>query len=143
MKKVYFLLLTVFFGATVNAQLTGVKTIPGTYATIAAAVTDLNTQGVGAGGVTFNVAAGYTETLVSGLNVTATGTVTNPIIFQKSGAGANPLINAQVGTVLLSTAATTLDGIFTFNGSDFVTVDGIDLKDNNLVGAAMMEYGYG
>ena len=38
------------------AQLSGIKTIPGNYATIAAAVADLNTNGVGTGGVTFNVA---------------------------------------------------------------------------------------
>jgi len=38
------------------------KTIPGSYATRAAAITNLNAQGVGAGGVTFNVVAGYTET---------------------------------------------------------------------------------
>jgi hypothetical protein len=31
----------------------------GDYASISAAVTDLNTMGVGAGGVTFNIAAGY------------------------------------------------------------------------------------
>ena len=45
-----------------SAQLTGSKTIPGNYASVALAVTDLNTQGVGAGGVTFTVADGYTET---------------------------------------------------------------------------------
>jgi hypothetical protein len=41
-----------------QAQLTGTKTIPGSYATLAAAITDLNAQGVGAGGVTFNIAGG-------------------------------------------------------------------------------------
>lgn len=43
------------------SQLTGIKTIPGNYATISSAVADLNIQGVGPGGVTFNVAAGYLE----------------------------------------------------------------------------------
>jgi hypothetical protein len=70
------------------AQLTGTKTIPGNYATIAAAITDLNTQGVGTGGVTFNVASGYTESTTAPLIVTATGTAANPIVFQKSGTGA-------------------------------------------------------
>ena len=55
--------LTIGTVGIANAQLTGAKAIPGDYATIALAVTDLNTQGVGAGGVTFNIAAGYTELL--------------------------------------------------------------------------------
>ena len=74
------------------AQLTGTKTIPGDYATITAAVTDFNTQGVGSGGVTFNVAAGYTESTTTDITITATGIAGNAIVFQKSGAGANPLI---------------------------------------------------
>ena len=70
--------------ATSYGQLTGIKTIPGNYATLAAAVADLNAQGVGSGGVTFNVAAGYTETLTSRLNLTATGTASNQIVFRKT-----------------------------------------------------------
>ncbi|MCX6314430.1 MAG: hypothetical protein NTX08_06835, partial [Sphingobacteriales bacterium] len=144
MKKIYFLLLTILFAAVSNAQLTGTKTIPGDYASIAAAVADLNTLGVGAGGVVFNVAAGNSETApVGGINLTATGTAANPITFQKSGAGANPLIIAAVGTVTLTTTSAAVDGIFSFNGSDYVTMDGIDLIDNNASGAAMMEFGYG
>ncbi|MFZ1453280.1 MAG: PKD-like domain-containing protein, partial [Ferruginibacter sp.] len=144
MKKVYFLLLTVLFAATSQAQLTGTKNIPGDYANIAAAVTDLNTQGVGAGGVIFNVVAGHTETApAGGINLTATGTVANTIVFQKSGPGANPLITAPVGTIALTTTSATVDGIVSLNGSDYVTFDGIDLIDNNASGDAMMEYGYG
>ncbi|MFN6073996.1 MAG: hypothetical protein ACK46Y_00400, partial [Fluviicola sp.] len=44
------------------AQLTGTRNIPGDYADLAAAITDLNTQGVGAGGVTFNLIAGNPQT---------------------------------------------------------------------------------
>src|SRR6476660_8937313 len=65
------------FATDANAQLSGTKAIPGDYATIAAAITDLNTAGVGAGGVTFNIAAGYTETAAN-ITVTATGTSANP-----------------------------------------------------------------
>ena len=85
------------FGNIANAQLTGVKAIPGDYASISAAVTDLNTMGVGAGGVTFNIAAGYVENLTGRIAITATGTPTNPIVFQKSGVGANPVLNAYTG----------------------------------------------
>ncbi|HPS65857.1 MAG TPA: hypothetical protein PK447_09810, partial [Ignavibacteria bacterium] len=92
-------------GQNSYAQLSGIKTIPGTYATITAAVTDLNTQGVGSGGVVFSIAAGYTETISSTLIVTATGTTLTPIIFQKSGTGANPLITAYTGTATPGSAA--------------------------------------
>lgn len=118
------------------AQLSGTKTIPGNYATIAAAITDLNLQGVGSGGVTFNVAAGHTETSAN-LIITATGTASNPIVFQKSGTGANPLITAGVGVG-------TMDGIILFSGSDYVTFDGIDLQESsgNTTTTTQMEWGY-
>src|SRR5438477_8300711 len=48
------------------AQLTGTKNIPGDYATLTAAITALNTSGVGAGGVTLNVIAGNAQTAPSG-----------------------------------------------------------------------------
>lgn len=63
---------------TAKAQLTGIKTIPGDYPTISAAVNDLNIQGVGNGGVTFHVAAGHTETISSVISLTATGTLGDP-----------------------------------------------------------------
>ncbi|MCB0518465.1 MAG: hypothetical protein KDD27_05985, partial [Saprospiraceae bacterium] len=126
-----------------QAQLTGVKTIPGDYATVAAAVTDLNTQGVGAGGVTFDVAAGHTETLSGRIEMTATGTAANPIVFQKSGAGANPVLTSYVGTV--ATPSVLADGFWVFVGSDYVTIDGIDLQESgaNATTAEVMEFGYG
>ncbi len=119
------------------AQLTGTKTIPGNYASILAAITDLNSLGVGSGGVTFNVASGYTETAAN-LIITATGTASNPIVFQKSGSGANPLITAGIGV------STTLDGIIILSGSDYITFDGIDLQENvaNTTTTTQMEWGY-
>lgn len=138
-------LFVLLMSGAVNAQLTGTKTVPGDYATVAAAVTDLNTQGVGAGGVIIDVAAGHTETApAGGISLTATGTLANPIIIQKSGAGANPLITAYTGgTGTPSTAVQ--DGIFSLVGSDYVTIDGIDLTENalNTTNPSTMEYGYG
>ena len=86
----FIMLLFSFFNYTSFGQLSGIKSIPGNYPTISAAINDLNAQGVGAGGVTFNIAAGYTETLSARLNLTATGTVSNTIVFQKSGTGITP-----------------------------------------------------
>ena len=134
-----FLILT-FSGTTAFAQLTGIKTIPGDYATIALAVADLNTQGIGAGGVTFNVAPGYTETISAPLSITATGTSGNPIIFQKNGSGTNPVITAYVGTATPGSAAQ--DGMLNLIGSDYVTIDGINLIDPNITNPATMEYGF-
>jgi hypothetical protein len=120
-----------------QAQLTGAKTIPGSYATLAAAITDLNAQGVGTGGVTFNIAAGYTETAAN-LLITASGTAANPIVFQKSGSGANPLITAGVG------ASTSLDFVIGLSGADYVTLNGLDVAESaaNATATTQMEFGY-
>ena len=122
-------------------QLSGTYNIPaGTYTTIAAAIAALNTQGVGGGGVTFNVAAGYTETFSSptaGYITTNTGTAANQIVFQKSGSGANPKITAGIGTG-------TLDAIICFNGVKYITFDAIDVYESagNTTTTAQMEWGY-
>lgn len=128
---------------TAKAQLTGIKTIPGDYPTISAAVNDLNIQGVGNGGVTFHVAAGHTETISSVISLTATGTLGDPIVFQKNGSGANPLITAYTGGTGTPSSASQ-DGIWRLVGSDYVTIDGIDLTDNpaNTTNPSTMEYGY-
>ncbi len=148
MRKFYLGLVSVVFlfvfSTSAHAQLAGIKTIPGDYATIADAVTDLNAQGVGAGGVTFNVAAGHTE--ISDVpEITATGTAADPILFQKSGAGANPIITRlSPGTVASSTSLGAHgDAIIVINGGDYITFDGIDLRtDNAFAASGMMEYGY-
>ena len=139
-KRVLFSLVVLFSSVLSFAQLTGPKSIPGDYASVAAAITALNTSGVGAGGVTFNIAAGYTETfaaLNAGL-ITATGTLANPIIFQKSGAGANPLITAATPGV------GTYDYIFCIGGGDYITFDGINIQENaaNTTATTQMEYGF-
>ncbi|MCB2409409.1 proprotein convertase P-domain-containing protein [Hymenobacter lucidus] len=130
------LLLTMLSSQLASAQT--IKTLPGDYASVQAAFTDLNTNGVPAGGVTINVAAGYTETPTAALLLTATGTSANPIVFQKSGAGTNPVLTAGVGTT------TTLDAIIGLSGADYVTFDGIDVAENttNTTATTQMEYGY-
>lgn len=132
-------LLLVFGITPIFAQLSGTKTIPGDYATISAAVADLNTQGVGSGGVIFNVAPSYTESITSPILLTATGTAPDPITFQKSGAGINPLVTrADAGTVSTSTLGGQGDAVIIIQGSDYVTFDGIDVATND----QGIEYGY-
>ncbi len=121
-------------------QLTGIKTIPGDYATIEAAIVALNAQGVGSGGVTFNVAAGHTETFTTpsaGL-ITAIGTASNQIVFQKSGAGSNPVITAATPGI------GTMDFVICLSGADYVTIDGIDILENaaNTTSTTQMEWAY-
>jgi hypothetical protein len=148
MKKCLLALIPVLmFAVIAHAQLTGTKTIPGDYATIELAIADLNLQGVGTGGVTFNVAAGHTETFTTATAgvITATGTDGNKIAFLKSGAGNNPLITASnLGTVASSTTLGAHgDGIIIIEGGDFITFDGIDLQEfPGATGNAKMEYGY-
>jgi len=140
-KQFYLLLLAIGLSQFTFGQLTGTYTIPGApYATIASAITALNTSGVGTGGVTFNVTAGYTETFTSptaGTITTNTGTAANQIIFQKSGAGADPKITAATGTG-------TMDAIITLAGVQYVTFNGIDVYENaaNVTATTQMEWGY-
>jgi hypothetical protein len=127
--------------------LTGTKTIPGDYADLAAAITDLNVQGVGAGGVTFNVVAGNPQTAPAGgyviggtgSLVLTTSSAANPIVFN----GANNIITAPTPQV----AGNLNDGIFKLIGADWITINGFTMNENaaNTVTAAatntMTEWG--
>lgn len=110
-----------------GGPLTGTKTIPGDFATIKMAVDTLNFWGVGSGGVTFNVAAGYAETAPdSGYVITASGTAPNQIKFQKSGSGANPTITASASLPI----GALNDAIIKIIGGDYITIDGFTLQEN-------------
>ena len=146
MKTTQLLVATIIlclFSFISKAQISGPQTIPGTYPSIEAAVNALNLQGVGNGGATFNVAAGYTETptapIILTLGVVNGSSAANPLVFQKSGVGANPLVTASTAG-----SSITVDGIFILNGTDYVTINGIDLQENvlNTTPTAQMEWGY-
>lgn len=127
----------------------GTKTIDNTlptsgnnYASFGAAISDLNTNGVDSGGVTFNVTAGQTfNEIPSGTIITATGNSADPIIFRKSGGGANPIVQGTNGTLSGSTNG---DACITIEGGDYITFDGIDVKDNpaNATATTRMEFGF-
>ena len=114
----------------------GTQSIPGTFPSIAAAINALNAQGTMTCPVVFNVAAGYRE-VASNLTITATGTASNTVTFQKSGTGANPYIVAGVGTG-------TYDGVIKLYGASYFTFDGIDIRDtsSNTTTTMQMEWGY-
>ncbi|MDP3928031.1 MAG: hypothetical protein Q8R57_03325, partial [Bacteroidota bacterium] len=135
------LFLIIFIGVKdLRAQLTGTRTVGSgkDYASIAAAVTALNSSGVGAGGVTFNIDAGHTENIPTGgivINIAGVNkpTLANPIVFQKTGIGANPRLNSIVGGSgsfdATSITTSNADAFIKLNGTDFITFDGIDMQE--------------
>ncbi len=107
----------------VKAQLTGTKNIPGDYASLDLAITDLNTQGVGPGGVTINLLAGNPQTApAGGYSITATGTLTDQIIFAGNG-------NVITASNALTVGALN-DAIFKIVGGDYITIGSFDMQEN-------------
>ena len=106
------------------AQLAGTKNIPGDYPDLAAAVTDLNAQGVGAGGVTLNVLAGNPQSAPAGGYSIATTTAS----------AANPVTLNCNGNTLTASAALTAgalnDAIVKIIGTDSVTVTNCTMLEN-------------
>lgn len=136
MKKLPFFLALFFYYLNSTAQVTGVKNVPGDYASLNAAITALNASGVGAGGATINIAVGYNETAPAGgyqlgsAVLNASTSATKQLRFT----GSNNIITAPVGT------STNLDGIFTINGTDYVTISGLIFREsaaNNTATTAM------
>ena len=92
-KSLLIIVSAIFISSTSFAQLTGTKNIPGDYATLADAITDLNTQGVGGGGVTFNLVAGNPQTAPAGgyiiggagSAVLTSSSAANPVVFEGNG----------------------------------------------------------
>jgi len=140
-----FLSIFLYGSAVFSLGLSGTYTIPGgTYSTISAAISALNTNGVAPPGVTFNVTAGYTETFSSSTTgiIIATGTASAPIVFQKSGPGTNPLVTAGTGT---QDGSSGLDGIIVLSGTSYITFNGINVQENTANNniTTGMEFGYG
>jgi len=99
------------------------------------AINYLNSDGI-CGPLTLNVVAGQTFT-EDPPALTATGTLTNQIIFQKSGAGANPVL------VKITGVSTTTDFGFCISGGDYITFDGIDVNSSTATTSTLnLEFGY-
>ncbi|WP_208174262.1 fibronectin type III domain-containing protein [Hymenobacter negativus] len=112
------------------APLNGLYTINQTgsgsnnFASFTLAINALNDKGI-SGAVTFNVAAGQTFA-ENPPAITATGTVANPIVFQKT-TGTNPVLQVTTGAAAIDIA-----------GGDYFTFMGIDVS----AGATGPIYGY-
>ncbi len=129
-----------------NAQLTGYKVIDNTgagdYLSVTVAINDLNTQGVGTGGVTFAVNAGQTFTEAP-MTITATGTESNPIRFIKNGKTENPKIYGINGTINTANIKERGDAVIKVMGGDFISFSELSFYDSpaNTNGTTQMEYG--
>ncbi len=153
MKKLFSILAVIAMIAisaqTSFSQLSGTKTIPGDYATIQAAITALNANGVGGGGVTFNVTAGHTETIPTGgfvINIaTNQPNASNQVIFQKSGAGIVTIQSLVAGSgSVTGSYGSNGDAFFKLNGTDWITFDGFTLVENytGVTTSLKMEFGF-
>ncbi len=101
-----------------HAQLTGIKYIGGTspdYETIESAINDLNSQGVGAGGVTFLIRDGIYTQNENLMIYDVAGTNDNPVIFQ-------PDIDANVEINI--TLTQTFNYGFRIHNSDYISFNG-------------------
>ncbi len=121
------------------AQMTGTYTIgtSGDYTTIFAAIQALNTQGVGPGGVTFELAAGVTYDEGNFYEpITATGSETSPIVFRNA---ATPGVN---NPILTRTGPGTNTYGIRIDGGSYITFDGLDILCTATSDMPRMEYGY-
>lgn len=137
LKKIFLsalLLLCFTVQQSFSQALTGTKTIGGTspdYSTLAAAITALNTNGVGTGGVTFNFRDGTYAGGTSIAAITASGTASNPILFQSEN------LDASLVTISSSTSA----DVVTINGGDYITFKELKIDYTGTGGYSAIELG--
>ncbi len=135
-------LIMLCIGAASRAQLTGTITVPSTtYPDLASVITALNTSGVGTGGATVNLTASNPQTAPSGgyrlgsTALNATLSASKPLVFNGNG-----------NTVTGATGTGSLDAIFWLMGTDYVTINGLNLTDNSTTttatSTAANEWGY-
>ena len=132
MKKI--LLISLCFLINLFPQgLTGTKTIGtgGDYETFQSAINDLVTNGVGTGGVIFNVFPGIYSERISLTSFTGSSS-TNRVVFQAAG---------EVTLKGTGTTATS-EAMVTVTACDYVTFDGINIEDGGTSSADQVEVGY-
>lgn len=140
MKKISLLVGLFLMAWAAQAQISGTKNIPGDYASLAAAITDLNTQGVGTGGVIINL--NQIETAPSGGYILGSATLNGSVSASKT-----ITINGNLNTITAqsNTASTntTSDAVLRIAGTDYVTLNQIKIVENaaNTTANTQMERG--
>lgn len=114
-----------------NQGLTGVISIDNTlaanepkvkYKDFKAALDDLNKYGVGEGGVTFVLTDGQEFSYTSRLSINQGGRPGSPLVFKRSGTGANlPIVSVEHGGEYYPK-------LLTFHNVSYLTIDGIYFK---------------
>ena len=114
-----FLFTLSFYPQTVKT----IKASGGDFSSFQAAFTWLNSYPASGflNGIIFAVDAGFTST--ENCILTASGDATHPVQFKKSGSGNNPVISAAAGSGAI-------DAIVTLAGADYITFDGIDVRES-------------
>ncbi len=119
-----------FQSMNANAQLTGTLDIPGDYPDLDAAIIDLNTQGVGPGGVTLNLLAANPQTAPAGgyviggagSLVLTTTSAADPVIIEGNGNTVTASGSLAIGDIN--------DAIFKLIGADFITIQNFTMEEN-------------
>lgn len=144
------ILFTLLCLNTFALGLKGLKSInsninaPNNYTSLRLAINDLNTQGVDSGGVIFEFAENHVEYAGnSPFIISATGTEKNPITFKAKNLFRKPTLYAYQGNK--QSNDNTIDGIITIHASDYITFDGLILKEltSNTNTYGQMEFGFG
>jgi hypothetical protein len=135
------ILVLLALGFNARAQLTGTKTIPSTnYPTLKVAIDSLNLYGVGTGGVIISFSSASTETAPVGGYQLGSATLNASTSSGKTITinGNGTVISAFVGT------STSADGMFYIMGTDWVTINGLNLAESsaNTTTTTQMEFGY-
>jgi hypothetical protein len=128
-----FLFLCLSFLNRSFSQLTGTKNIPGDYATLQAAITALNTSGVGAGGVIFNVVAGNPQTAPAGGYVI--GGTGSAILSGGGVTSSTKTVRIQGNSNSITAfspqaAGNVNDAIIKLIGADWITITGFTIQEN-------------
>lgn len=125
------LLLCLQFTQTAEAvPLTGTLNIPGDYPSLAAAITDLNTQGVGSGGVILNVITGNPQSAPAGGYVIGGA---GSLVLTTTNTSDQVIIQGNGNTVTAFTPQTSgllNDAIFKLIGADYITITGFTMLEN-------------
>jgi len=118
---------------TVNNEslvpLVGTYNIPGDYTDLAAAIADLNTQGVG-GAVTLNLVAGNPQTAPAGGYVIGG---TGSLVLTTTNSTNTVTIQGNGNTITAPTPQTSgalTDAIFKLIGADWITISGFSMTEN-------------
>jgi len=130
MKRLITFLSLMILAQVSFGQLSGTKNIPGDYPTLEDAITALNAQGVGGGGVTINLLASNPQTAPAGGYVIGG---TGSLVLTSTNATDQVFIQGNGNTITASAALTIgalNDAIFKIIGGDYITIQGFVMQEN-------------